>query len=132
MAKKYTGSLSLDWFNKQKSILVQADEAGHANGDVPAPKMNWINKDEALFYEIVDDEGRGLSPYWVDRSDLRVKEARPLILQKAYKAVEKPKAGNLMDRENKLVENNEDDPAIENMMIRGDNLLALNTLKKLL
>ena len=48
MAKKYTGSLSLDWFNKQRSILVQAEESGHKNGDVSAPKMNWINKDEAL------------------------------------------------------------------------------------
>jgi adenine-specific DNA-methyltransferase len=131
MAKKYTGSLSLDWFNKQKSILVQAEESGHKNGDVSAPKMNWINKDEALFYEVVDDEGRGLSPYWVDRSDLRVKEARPLVFQGAYTAVEKPKAGSLIDKEYKLVQSNEDDPAIENMLIRGDNLLALNALKKL-
>jgi adenine-specific DNA-methyltransferase len=131
MAKKYTGSLSLEWFNKQKSILVQAEEAGAANGDVPAPKINWINKDEALFYEIVDDEGRGLSPFWVDRSDLRVKEARPLVFQKTYKAVERPKAGSLIDKEYKLVENNEDDAGIENMLIRGDNLLALNALKKL-
>jgi hypothetical protein len=131
MAKKYTGSLSLDCFNKQKSILVQAEESGHKNGDVSAPKMNWINKDEALFYEVVDDEGRGLSPYWVDRSDLRVKEARPLVFQGAYTAVEKPKAGSLIDKEYKLVQSNEDDPAIENMLIRGDNLLALNALKKL-
>ena len=131
MAKKYTGSLSLEWFNKQKSILVQAEEAGAVNGDVPAPKMNWINKDDALFYEIVDDEGRGLSPYWVDRSDLRVKEARPLVFQKAYKAVEEPKSGSLLDKEYKLVESEEDDPTIENMLIRGDNLLALNGLKKL-
>ena len=47
MTRKYTGSLSLEWFNKQKSILVQPEEAGVKNGDVPAPKMNWINKDEA-------------------------------------------------------------------------------------
>ena len=70
---------------------------------------------------------KGLAPYWVDRSDLRVKEARPLILQKAYKAVEKPKAGNLIDKEYKLVESNEDDSAIANMLIRGDNLLARAT-----
>ena len=99
MAKKYTGSLSLEWLNKQKSILVQAEEAGAAHGDVPAPKMNWINKDEALFYEIVDEEGRGLSPYWVDRSDLRVKEARPLVFQRAFHAAENPKAGSLIDKE---------------------------------
>lgn len=131
MAKKYTGSLSLDWFNKQRSILVQTEKAEYQNGDVPAPKVNWINKDEALFYEVINDAGMGLSPYWVDRSDLRVKEARPLIFQKAYKAVEKPKAGSLIDKEYELVESKADDPAIENMLIRGDNLLALNALKKL-
>lgn len=131
MAKKYTGSLSLEWLNKQKSILVQSEEAGRTNGDVSAPKMNWINKDDALFYEIVDDEGRGLSPYWVDRSDLRVKEARPLVFQRAYKAVEKPQPGSLIDKEYKLVESSDEDPVIENMLIRGDNLLALNALKKL-
>jgi DNA modification methylase len=130
MAKKYTGSLSLEWFNKQKSILVQAEEL-HINGDIPAPKINWINKDEALFYEIVDDEGKGLSPYWVDRSDLRVKEARPLVFQKTYKAVEKTKPGTFFETEYELVESNEDESAIDNMLIRGDNLLALNALKKL-
>jgi adenine-specific DNA-methyltransferase len=131
MAKKYTGSLNLDWFNKQKAILVQTEEAGQANGDVPAPKVDWINKDEALFYEIVDDDGRGLSPYWVDRSDLRVKEARPLVFQKAYKTIESAKSGSLIEKEYKIVESDEDDSTIENMLIRGDNLLALNALKKL-
>ncbi len=131
MAKKYTGSLSLEWFNKQKSILVQSEGVGTAHGDVPAPKMNWINKDDALFYEIVDEEGRGLSPYWVDRSDLRVKEARPLVFQKSYKAVPKVKAGSLIDNQYELVESKADDPTIENLLIRGDNLLALNALKKL-
>lgn len=131
MAKKYTGSLTLDWFNKQKSILVKADEAGVQEHDVPAPKMNWINKDQALFYELVDEEGRGLSPYWVNRSDLRVKEARPLVFQKAYKAVEKPLAGSLIDNEYSLFESDQDDSAIKNILIRGDNLLALNALKKL-
>lgn len=131
MGKKYTGSLSLEWFNKQKSILIQAEKEEQAKGDVPAPKINWINKDDALFYEIVDDEGRGLSPYWVDRSDLRVKEARPLLFQKAYRVVEKPKPESLIEKEYKMVESKEDDPAIENILIRGDNLLALNSLKKL-
>src|SRR5437764_4308279 len=131
MAKKYTGSLSLDWFNKERSILVAHEEAARTTEDVPAPNINWINKDEALFYEIVDENGRGLSPYWVDRSDLRVKEARPLVFQKAYSAVEQPKAGSLIDKDYKLVKTNVDDPAIENMLIRGDNLLALNALKKL-
>jgi hypothetical protein len=127
MAKKYTGSLSLEWFNKQKSILVQSEEAG----DVHAPRLNWVNKDDALFYEIVDDEGRGLSPYWVDRSDLRVKEARPLIFQKTYKAAQKQKEGSLIETDYKLEESDEDDSATQNMLIRGDNLLALNALKKI-
>jgi len=131
MAKKYTGSLSLEWFNKQKSILVQTEETGRNNEDAPAPRINWINKDDALFYEIIGDEGIGLSPYWVDRNDLRVKEARPLIFQKAYKAVEKPQVESLIDKDYLLSESEEDDPAIENMLIRGDNLLALNALKKL-
>jgi adenine-specific DNA-methyltransferase len=131
MAKKYTGSLSLEWFNKQKSILVQSEEVGTAHGDVPAPKINWINKDEALFYEIIDEEGKGLSPYWVDRSDLRVREARPLIFKKVYHAIDDPRSGNLVENGYKLVESATDDPTIENLLIRGDNLLALNALKKL-
>jgi adenine-specific DNA-methyltransferase len=130
MAKKYTGSLSLEWFNKQKSILVR-EAIETANGDIPAPKMSWINKDDALFYEIVDETGRGLSPYWVDRSDLRVKEARPLIFQKAYKTIESQKTGSLIENEYQVVESNEDDPAIENLLVRGDNLLTLNALKNL-
>src|ERR1051325_4587052 len=131
MAKKYSGSLTLDWFNKQKSILVQSEDAGVSHNDVLAPKINWINKDEALFYEIVNDEGVGLSPYWVDRNDLRVKEARPLIFRKTFKAAEIPRAESLIDTEYTLVESDDDEPAIENMLIRGDNLLALNSLKKL-
>lgn len=63
MTKKYTGSLSLEWFNKQKAVLVQAEEVGVSYDDIPAPRMNWINKDDALFYEIVDEDGRGLSPF---------------------------------------------------------------------
>jgi adenine-specific DNA-methyltransferase len=131
MAKKYTGSLSLEWFNKQKSILVHADEARQSNGDVQAPNINWINKDEALFYEIVDQEGRGLSPYWVDQSDLRVKEARPLVFQTAYTAVETAKTGSLIEKTYQLMASSEDNPAITNLLVRGDNLLALNALKKL-
>jgi adenine-specific DNA-methyltransferase len=80
----------------------------------------------------VDEEGRGLSPYWVDRSDLRVREARPLVFQKLYQAVEKTSAHSLIDKEYKLVESNHDDSGIGNILIRGDNLLALNSLKKLL
>ena len=131
MTKTYSGSLSLEWFNKQKSILVQADRAGASKRDVPAPKMNWINRDEALFYEIADEEGTGLSPYWVDRSDLRVKEARPLVLQKLYKAAERNNSGSLINTDYAIVESDVDDLAVENLLIRGDNLMALNSLKKM-
>lgn len=133
MAKQYKGSLSLDWYNKQKAILLRAEEETQTTADIPAPKINWINKDEALFYEINEEEGKGVSPYWVDRNDIRVKEARPLIFQKAYVAVSKDKEGSLpgMASEFEVVELNQDDPTIENILIKGDNLLALNTLKKI-
>lgn len=123
MAKKYTGSLTLEWFNKNRSIITQKAEEKR-DSDVPAPRINWINKDEALFYEISEDEGKGLTPYWVDRNDIRVKESRPLVFQKAYKAVP---AGEGF----KVEESDVDDPEIENILIKGDNLLALNTLKKM-
>ena len=125
MAKKYTGSLSLEWFNKQKSILVQSAEL-KAGTDVPAPKVSWVNKDDALFYEIADDEGLGLAPYWVDRSDLRVKEARPLAFQKTYRAFETHGEEERFE----CRESEEDDATVENILIRGDNLLALNALRK--
>ena len=91
MAKQYKGSLSLDWYNKQKAILLRTEAETKISSDIPAPKITWVNKDEALFYEINEKEGKGVSPYWVDRNDIRVKEARPLIFQKAYKAIPKNK-----------------------------------------
>lgn len=130
MAKTYKGSLTLEWYNKQKSILL-ANEENKKDSDIPAPKINWINKEEALFYEINEEEGKGVSPYWVDRNDIRVKEARPLIFQKGYKAVEVPKEGSLTEKEWAIEEVNEDTEDIENILIKGDNLLALNTLKKI-
>jgi adenine-specific DNA-methyltransferase len=132
MAKKYTGSLTLEWYNKQKAILLQSQEQAGPK-DIPAPRINWINKEEALFYEIDEKEGKGLVPYWVDRNDIRVKEARPLIFQKAYKAVPKNKKGSLpgTEQEWKVEDLDTDDPEIENILIKGDNLLALNTIKKL-
>ncbi len=133
MAKQYKGSLSLDWYNKQKAILLKEEGVPAGRGDIPAPVINWVNKDGALFYEIDEEEGKGVKPYWVDRSDLRVKETRPLIFQKAYKAVPKQKQGMLAGTEvgYVVVENSEDDPSIANTLIRGDNLLALNSLKKI-
>lgn len=123
MAKKYTGSLTLEWFNKNRSIITQKAEEKRES-DIPAPRINWINKDEALFYEISEEEGKGLSPYWVNRNDIRVKESRPLVFQKAYKAVPE---GDVF----KVEESDVDDPEIENILIKGDNLLALNTLIKM-
>lgn len=133
MAKTYKGSLSLEWYNKQMSILLKETDSVKSEKEIPAPKINWINKDEALFYEIVDDEGRGLEPYWVPRNDIRVKESRPLIFQKAFIAEEKNKKGSLpgLEKEYVVKESKIDDPKIENILIKGDNLLALNTLKKI-
>jgi len=132
MAKTYKGSLSLEWYNKQKSILLASDDSPQSKNDTPAPKMNWINKDDALFYEIIDAEGRGLQPYWVDRNDLRVKEARPLRLQKVYKTILVNKEGTIPGTVNEieLIESELDDNSVNNILIKGDNLLALNTLQK--
>jgi adenine-specific DNA-methyltransferase len=134
MSKTYKGTLSLEWYNKQKSILLQSDDSTTLNTDIPAPKINWINKDEALFYEINEEEGRGLSPYWVDRNDIRVKEARPLILQKSFKAIEKDKKGTIPGTQTvfEIEETKKDDTTIENFLIKGDNLLVLTSIKKLI
>jgi adenine-specific DNA-methyltransferase len=133
MSKTYKGSLSLEWYNKQKSILLQSDNSSKYNSDIPAPLMNWINKDEALFYEINESDGKGVTPYWVDRNDIRVKEARPLIFQKTFNAVSVDKPGTIPGTsiEWQVQEKIEDDSNIDNMLIKGDNLLALNTLKKI-
>jgi DNA modification methylase len=132
MAKQYKGSLSLDWYNKQKSILLRSEQDTQYNSDVPAPQMDWINKEESLFYEINTDAGKGVKPFWVDRNDIRLKEARPLLFQRAFRAVLKDKNESLpgMDQEYILEELADDTGEIENMVIKGDNLLALNTLKK--
>jgi len=133
MAKNYKGSLTLDWYNKQKAILLRSEGETKITTDIPAPKINWVNKDEALFYEIIDEEGRGITPYWIDRTDIRIKEARPLVFQKGFKAVSKNKNGTLpgIALEYKIEELNNEDSNIENLLIKGDNLLALNSLKKI-
>lgn len=134
MAKKYKGSLSLEWFNKQKAIVNLNEDSIKSANDIPAPRINWINKEEALFYELNEEEGKGNTPYWVNRDDIRVKEARPLVFQKAFKAVEQNKEGTLPGTDTEFtiqeIDNEEDVLDIENMLIKGDNLLALNTLKK--
>jgi len=132
MAKQYKGSLSLDWYNKQKAILLRSDQDTRYSNDIPAPQIDWINKEESLFYEINTDAGKGLQPYWVDRNDIRLKEARPLVFQQAFRAVLKDKKEAIpgLDQEYVLEELGDDSGEIENMVIKGDNLLALNTLKK--
>lgn len=124
MAKKYKGSLTLEWFNKQRSIIGIEPNAQKFNDDVPAPKLNWINKDEALFYEIDEESGKGIQPFWVQRSDIRVKEARPLIFQKAYRSV-KDSPGEIEE-----IDDESEAGGIDNILIKGDNLLALNALRK--
>ena len=68
-------------------------------------ELNWINKNKSLLYEIDEEEGIGLKPVWVEKDDIRVSEPRILKLIKEY-----------------------GDPNNENMLIKGDNLLALRTL----
>jgi adenine-specific DNA-methyltransferase len=132
MAKNYKGSLTLDWYNKQKAIINLDEKSIKSETDIPAPRINWVNKEEALFYELSEEEGKGLRPYWVDRNDIRVKEARPLIFQIAFKAFQKTQKDSLLKKEWKVEEihNEENAEDIENILIKGDNLLALNTLKK--
>ncbi|MDB4107033.1 site-specific DNA-methyltransferase [Bacteroidia bacterium] len=134
MAKKYKGSLSLEWFNKQKAIVNLNEDSIKSANDIPAPRINWINKEEALFYELNEEEGKGNTPYWVNRDDIRVKESRPLVFQKAFKAVEQDKEGTLPSTDTEFtvqeIDNEEEALGIENTLIKGDNLLALNTLKK--
>jgi adenine-specific DNA-methyltransferase len=134
MAKQYKGSLSLEWFNKQKAIVNLDENSIKSENDIPAPRINWINKEEALFYELNQEEGKGNTPYWVNRDDIRVKESRPLVFQKAFRATEKDKKGTIPGTEKEFVieEITKEDEAldIENILIKGDNLLALNILKK--
>lgn len=134
MAKQYKGSLSLEWFNKQKAIVNLDENSIKSENDIPAPRINWINKEEALFYELNEEEGRGNKPYWVNRDDIRVKESRPLVFQKAFRAVEKDKKGTIpgTDKEFVIEEISTEESTIDikNWLIKGDNLLALNSLKR--
>ena len=134
MAKKYKGSLSLEWFNKQKAIVNLNEDSIKSANDIPAPLINWINKEEALFFELNEEKGKGNKPYWVNRDDIRVKEARPLIFKKAFKTIIKDKEGTLPGTEYEYVvqENisEEESLDIDNILIKGDNLLALNAIQK--
>jgi len=68
-------------------------------------ELDWINKDKSLLYEIDEEEGAGVKPIWVEKDDIRVSEPRISKLKGEY-----------------------GDPNNENMLIKGDNLLALRTL----
>ena len=124
MAKKYKGSLTLEWFNKQKAIVNLNEDSIKSKNDIPAPHINWINKEDALFYELTKD-GVGNSPFWVNRDDIRVKEARPLLFQNGYKTIKKDD-----EYEVNIISSEQEANDIDNLIIKGDNLLALNTLKK--
>ena len=68
MAKQYKGSLTLEWFNKQKAIVNLDDNGIKSAADVPAPRINWINKEEALFYELNTEEGKGNKTFDLSKS----------------------------------------------------------------
>lgn len=68
-------------------------------------KLDWINKDLSLFYEIDEKEGKGIRPTWVPKNDIRVAEPRILRFVKNF-----------------------GDPTSENILVKGDNLLVLKTL----
>ncbi|WP_433900445.1 site-specific DNA-methyltransferase [Sphingobacterium puteale] len=135
MSKKYSGSLTLEWYNKQKAIISLNENAIKSFSDTTSPRINWINKDEALFYELSEKKGVGNIPFWVDRDDIRVKEARPLSFQKAYYSSVDDKASftsgaNEVFTVDEIIDEKET-KEIDNILIKGDNLLALNSLKKL-
>jgi adenine-specific DNA-methyltransferase len=68
-------------------------------------RLDWINKDLSLYYEINEKEGKGVRPVWVPKNDIRVAEPRILRFEKSY-----------------------GDTTSENMLIKGDNLLVLRSL----
>lgn len=68
-------------------------------------RLDWINKDLSLYYEIDEREGKGIRPVWVLKNDIRVAEPRILKFVKSY-----------------------GDPTSENALFKGDNLLVLRSL----
>ncbi len=71
-------------------------------------RLDWINKDLSLYYEIDEKEGKGVRPVWVSKNDIRIAEPRILRFIKNY-----------------------GDAASENMLVRGDNLLVLRSLAEI-
>ena len=68
-------------------------------------RLDWINKDLSLYYEIDEKEGKGVRPVWVQKNDIRVAEPRILRFAKDF-----------------------GDKTSNNMLIKGDNLLVLRSL----
>lgn len=68
-------------------------------------RLDWINKELSLYYEIDEKEGKGVRPVWVPKNDIRVAEPRILRFEKNY-----------------------GDATSKNMLIKGDNLLVLRSL----
>lgn len=68
-------------------------------------RLDWINKDLSLYYEIDEEESKGVRPVWVQKNDIRV--AEPRVLRFA---------------------NDFGDKTSDNMLIKGDNLLVLRSL----
>ncbi|MCK4553641.1 site-specific DNA-methyltransferase [Candidatus Parcubacteria bacterium] len=68
-------------------------------------RLDWINKDLSLYYEIDEKQGKGVRPVWVPKNDIRVAEPRILKFVKSY-----------------------GDSTSENILIKGDNLLVLRSL----
>jgi adenine-specific DNA-methyltransferase len=136
MSKQYKGSLTLEWFNKQKAIINLNENSIKSEKDIPVPRINWINKEEALFYDLNQEEGIGNIPYWVNRDDIRVKEARPLVFQKAFNVISRDIEGTIPGTNNEyIIEEISKDEIVQsieivNTLIKGDNLLVLNSLKK--
>jgi adenine-specific DNA-methyltransferase len=136
MAKKFKGSLTLEWKNKNKSILLLDEDVNPKPTDTPLDtKLHWINEEESLYYELDSEQGKGKKAYWVDRNDIRVKEVRALIHQKTFVAEEVKKKDSLLEQEftvKEILTRSRGERGVETdgMLIKGDNLLALNALVK--
>jgi len=77
-------------------------------------ELNWINKNKSLLYEY-DEDGEPKRPKkWVDKDDLRVAEPRVLKFIKSVGT--------------SPIENFDSQEKSGNMLIKGDNLLALRSL----
>lgn len=70
-------------------------------------ELNWINKKKSLKFELDEENDVATNPQWVDNDSIEVSEPRILRLKDQF-----------------------GDKDTENMLIRGDNLLALQSLKE--